>query len=77
MEVDQEAADPHNIALTYLRMEKDVKQLILDTVRDEITREPNGVFAQTIKFLIQVDSRNIIRQSMSELRIAFRGESTY
>ena len=77
MEVDQEASDPHNIAVTYLRMEKDVKQLILDTVMEELEREPYGVFAQSIKTLVQYDAKNIIRQALPELRLAFRGEGTY
>lgn len=74
MEVDKEASDPHNIAVAYLRMEKDVKQLILDTVRDELIREPYGVFAQSIKTLVQHDAKNIVRQALSELRLALRGE---
>ena len=77
MEVDVEASDPHNIALTYLRMEKDVKQLILDTVKEEITREPYGQFAQSIKTLVQFSAKDILRSALPDVRIAIRGESTY
>lgn len=77
MEVDTEASDPHNIALTYLRMEKDVKQLILETVREEITLNPTGKFAMAIKSMIQFDAKNVVRQALPELRLSFRGESTW
>ncbi len=77
MEVDTEASDPHNIALTYLRMEKDVKQLILDTVREEITTNPSGQFAVTIKAMIQSDAKSLVRPVLSDLRLSFRGETTW
>ena len=77
MEVDTESSDPHNIALTYLRMEKDVKQLILDTVKEEITINPTGKLATAIKSMIQFDAKTVVRQALPELRLSFRGESTW
>ena len=77
MEVDIEASDPHNIALTYLRMEKDVKQLILDTVREEITTNPGGQIAMAIKSMVQYDAKTIVRQALPDMRLSFRGESTW
>ena len=74
---DAEASDPHNIAMTYLRMEKDVKELIVDTVLKELKENPYGPLAMYFKSLIQMDAKNIIRNALPEVRVAFRGESTY
>lgn len=74
---DAEASDPHNIAMTYLRMEKDVKELIIDTVYKELKDNPYGTLAMYVKSLVQMDAKNIMRQTLSDIRVAFRGESTY
>lgn len=76
-EYDTQASDPKNVALAYLRMEKDVKELILKTVQDEITQNPYGLFSTTLKSAIQFDAKNILRNALPDLRVSFRGESTY
>lgn len=76
-EYDTQASDPENVALAYLRLEKDVKELILKTVTDDIAQHPYGPVAMAIKYMIQMDAKNIFRTIQPELRISFRGESSF
>jgi hypothetical protein len=76
IETAEDLADPNNAA-AYMKLQDDVKTLILETVEKELRTNPWGMFATHIRN-IAVDvtrnnSREIIDREIQNYRIVYKG----
>jgi hypothetical protein len=79
IETAEDLADPNNAAAAYMKLQDDVKKLIVDTVMEEIARNPWGSLATHIRN-IAVDvtrnnSREIIDREIQNYRIVYKGNT--
>lgn len=70
-------ADPNNAAAAYMKLQADVKRLILDTVMEELAKNPWGPLASWMR-QISVDvarnnAREIIDREIQNYRVVYKG----
>ena len=73
IETADDLADPNNAAAAYMKLQGDVKKLIVETVTSEIIRDPWGPLATTIRQLVASDARAIMDREIQNYRIVYRG----
>ena len=70
-------ADPNNAAAAYMKLQDDVKTLILSTVMEELGRNPWGSLASQIRVLATDVARNnareIIDREIQNYRVVYKG----
>ena len=77
IETADDLADPNNAAAAYMKLQEDVKALILETVRMELMNNPHGLLGTQIRHMaltsIQNDARAILDREIQSYRIVYRG----
>jgi hypothetical protein len=73
----EDLADPNNAAAAYMKLQDDVKTLILSTVMEELGRNPWGSLASQIRVLatdvVRNNSREIIDREIQNYRVVYKG----
>jgi hypothetical protein len=62
-------ADPKNAAAAYMKLQDDVKLMILETVAHELQTDTYGTLSSQIRQLV----RNEIRNELQNYRITYQG----
>lgn len=80
IETVDDLADPNNVAAAYMKLQDDVKRLILDTVRMELQKNPWGALSMEIRNMalthVQSEAKHVMDREMQNYRIVYRGTTS-
>ena len=67
--------DEKDQAAAYLKLQDDVRQLIVDTVVQELQAQPYGVLSLTLQTLAANHAKTIMDREIQNYRIVYRGST--